>query len=89
MAYNKSDFFHWDRDIDLDLILGEYTNSEFEVELSEEEMVTKSSKKQKTDNTEKQYKCSECDSFYSSVSGIRGHVQKKHGISRVRGTGNI
>jgi hypothetical protein len=27
MAYSKSDFFHWDNDIDLDSILGEYTCS--------------------------------------------------------------
>ena len=40
MAYSKNDFFHWDRDIDLDLLLGEYTNSEFEIDLSDEEVVT-------------------------------------------------
>ena len=33
-------FFHWDRDIDLDLLLGEYTNSEFEIDLCDEEVVT-------------------------------------------------
>ena len=92
MAYSKNDFFHWDRDIDLDLLLGEYTNSEFEIDLSDEEVVTAdrnkvttSGKKRKTENTDKQFKCSECDTFYSSVTGIRGHVQKKHGITRVRG----
>ena len=40
MAYSKNDFFHWDRDIDLDLLLGEYTNSEFEIDLSDEAVVT-------------------------------------------------
>ena len=91
----------------MDLILGEYTNSEFDIDFSDEEVVpvpstsakkrktekTKvvtgdankppaSAKKRKTESTDKQYKCSECESYYS---GIRGHVQKKHGISRVRG----
>ena len=40
MAYSKEDFFHWDMDIYLDLLLGEYTNSEFEIDLSDEEVVT-------------------------------------------------
>ena len=40
MAYSKDDFFHWDMDIYLDLLLGEYTNSEFEIDLSFEEVVT-------------------------------------------------
>ena len=40
MAYGKGDFFHRDRDIDLDLLLGEYTNREFEIDLSDEELVT-------------------------------------------------
>ena len=110
MAYSKSDFFHWDRDIDLDVILGECTNSEFEIDFSDEEVVPvpstsakkwktentevvtgdankppTSAKKRKTESTDKQCKCSECESYYSPVTGIRGHVQKKHGISRVRG----
>ena len=64
MAYSKNDFFHWDRDIDLDLLLGEYTNSKFEINLSDEEVVTAernkvttSAKTRKPENTDKQYKC--------------------------------
>ena len=53
-------FFHWDRDIDLDLLLGEYTNGEFEIDLPDEEVVTTdrtrvtiSAKMKKTENMDK------------------------------------
>ena len=31
------------------------------------------------------YQCDNCENSYSSVSGLRGHLQKKHGITNVEG----
>ena len=40
----------------------------------------------KSDNSEnsakaKSYNCSECTNSYASISGLRGHLRKKHGIT--------
>ena len=46
---------------------------------------TESKKKVKSDNSEnsakaKTYNCSECTNSYASISGLRGHLRKKHGF---------
>ena len=87
MSYNKQDFLHWDDDIDLDYLLGEYTCSESEVELSEEDIAPapKRTKNLTKCDTEKTYKCSDCQNQYSSISGLRGHLRNKHGILNIKG----
>ena len=83
MSYGKGDFLSWDDDdLNLDLLLGEYTCSELEV--SDDETV-EVQKKQPQTSPEKTYQCSECTHTYSSISGLRGHLNKKHGIRNVKG----
>ena len=43
MSYGKDDFLHWDDDIDLDSLLGDYTCSE--IELTDDKKKTESKKK--------------------------------------------
>ena len=81
MPYGKEDFLGWDDgDTNLDLLLGEYTC--IEVELSDDETVH-STTGQPSVTCSKTYKCSECPKTYSSISGLRGHLNKKHGILNV------
>ena len=88
MSYGKDDFLHWDDDIDLDSLLGDYTCSEIELTDDDEPLTkkkqkkTESKKKVKSDNSEnsakaKTYNCSECTNSYASISGLRGHLRKK------------
>ena len=86
MSYGKDDFLDWDDDgLDLGALLGEYTCSE--VELSDDEVQNKKSKTVKASSVQKDkiYQCDNCENSYSSVSGLRGHLQKKHGITNVKG----
>ena len=82
MSYGKDDFLDWDDEgLDLGALLGEYTCSE--IEITDDEVQSKRSKK--TVQKEKIYHCDNCDNSYSSVSGLRGHLLKKHGVSNVKG----
>ena len=85
MSYGKDDFLDWDDEtLDLDLLLGDYTCSE--VELSDDEVVNKKSKTVKARVVkDKIYQCDSCDNSYCTISGLRGHLQKKHGITSVKG----
>ena len=50
-------------------------------------MQNKKSKTVKASSVQKDkiYQCDNCENSYSSVSGLRGHLQKKHGITNVKG----
>lgn len=85
MSYGKDDFLHWDDDIDLDSLLGEYTCSELEISDDDEHMTKKSKPEKASASVIKTYKCSDCDNSYASISGLRGHLRKKHGITNVKG----
>ena len=75
MPYGKKDFLGWDDDdTNQDLLLAEYTC--IEVELSDDETVH-SATDQPSATCSKTYKCSECPKTYSSISGLRGHLNKK------------
>lgn len=77
---SKSDFLSWDdSDINLDLLLGEYTGSD--IDSDSENPPPKRAKK---DTAKFIYKCPECDSTYSSVSGFRGHLRKKHSLTSIK-----
>ena len=47
MSYGKDDFFHWDDDIDLDSLLGDYTCSEIELTDDDEPSTKKKQKAKK------------------------------------------
>ena len=47
MSYGKDDFLHWDDDIDLDSLLGDYTCSEIELTDDDEPSTKKKNKKKK------------------------------------------
>ena len=64
MARYKNDFFSWDDDLDLDEILGEYTEDEEPLHTT----VVK----------ESVYVCPDCSKEFKSISGFRGHVMNKH-----------
>ena len=79
MSYGKDDFLDWDDDgLDLGALLGEYMCPE--VELSDDEVQHKKSKTVKASFVQKDkiYQCDNCENSYSSVSGLHGHLQKKH-----------
>ena len=88
MSYGKDDFLHWDDDIDLDSLLGDYTCSEIEL-TDDDEPSTKKNRKQKkvkSDNSEnsakaKTYNCSECVDIWVA----RSSTKKKHGITNAKG----
>ena len=55
MPYGKDDFLHWDDDIDLDSLLGDYTCSEIEL-TDDDEPSTKKKKKAKKKKKKKKKK---------------------------------
>ena len=65
MSSKHKDFLSWDDDIDLDLVLGDYTDDE-------------ANNKSQASTKELCYICPVCGAEYKSVSGFRGHVMKKH-----------
>ena len=69
MAKKNADFLSWEDDIDLDALLGEYTEDENEPDTHAKEKCLDI------------YICPVCDREYKSVSGFRGHVMKKHDMN--------
>lgn len=70
----SSDFISWDdEDLNLDLLLGEYTDEE----KSANNHVSSESLSEQTVT----YICPECNKNLKSISGFRGHVTKKHGLN--------
>ena len=51
MSYGKDDFLHWDDDIDLDSLLGDYTYSE--IKLTDDDEPSTKNRKQKKKKSEK------------------------------------
>ncbi|XP_071086042.1 uncharacterized protein [Haliotis cracherodii] len=89
--YNMSDFVNWDdSDMDLSVLLGEYT--EYEVDRNSDSTSDDChSKVQKTGENRRPgktfaalYRCPLCSKDYGSISGFRGHVIKAHGRSDLR-----
>lgn len=79
-----SDFLSWDTDLDLDLLLEEYT--EYDPNDSDSDDYDCSTAKKKKTNTSAtqpstltQYKCPVCAKKLKTISGFRGHTQKQHG----------
>ena len=66
--YKQGDFFSWDDDLDLDMLLGDYTCDELENSSDGKDTVCV-------------YQCPQCNKEYRSISGFRGHVLKKHNMN--------
>ena len=89
-----SDFFNWE-DLDLDDLLGEYTDGdmcEFDSSDSSCEYDVESvSRTGAADVAEKKLKCTvlyccpSCPKTYRSISGFRGHVMKVHNLLGLKG----
>ena len=92
---SSDDFLTWS-DLDLDELLGDYTDDDFqsldssvsECESSDGERGTRptiSTKKMREDKDKPSskvtiYDCPQCAKQFKSVSGFRGHVMKQHPI---------
>ena len=79
-----SDFLSWDTDLDLDLLLGEYTEYDHS-DSGSDDYDCSTAKKKKTNtsatqpSTLTQYQCPVCAKTLKTISGFRGHTQKQHG----------
>lgn len=73
---SSKDFLSWDYEgLDLDALLGEYTEYE-------NKSLTPDEKKNEKDQM---YVCLCCSKELKSISGFRGHVTKKHGLTNLKG----
>lgn len=76
---SSSDFISWDdEDLNLEVLLGEYTDYEPVSEKDDD------STKVPHSNV---YICPECKKTFRSIAGFRGHVMKKHGLN-IKGKNN-
>ena len=79
---SKSDFLSWDNDIDLDLLLGDYTeHDEDDLSSDDENLTSKPKQKKKNsgkENSSASYKCPVCNKILKTISGFRGHTTKQH-----------
>ena len=74
--YNVEDYLFWDDDdLDLDQLLGEYTEDDNDEAKNPQESFTV-------------YVCPVCRKDYKTISGFRGHVLKKH-KQNLRGISDI
>lgn len=64
---SKEDFLSWDNDINLDELLGDYTDHE-DKDSAENQCLTEVPS----------YQCPDCQKVLKSVSGFRGHMTKQH-----------
>ena len=73
-----SDFLSWDSDIDLDSLLGEYTeydHDHFDSDVSDYQCETKTQQA----SAKCLYKCPVCAKTLKTIAGFRGHTSKQHG----------
>ncbi|XP_063412543.1 uncharacterized protein LOC134695255 [Mytilus trossulus] len=80
-----SDFLSWDHDIDLDFLLGEYTeydtdNSNSDVSGDDTCSKPKQPKTSSGSGDQTYYTCPECKKQLKTIAGFRGHVKKQHNI---------
>lgn len=95
---SKSDFLPWDA-VDLEYLLGDYTEYSSESDISDGEYDDvdsgKPAKRCKTDkslttqqpitSSKTQYICPICEKSLKTISGFRGHTSKQHGVSNLKG----
>ncbi|CAG2198646.1 unnamed protein product [Mytilus edulis] len=79
-----SDFLSWDTDLDLELLLGEYTEYDPIDSDSSIDFAVSSPKKKKTASptakvSDITYQCPVCDMTLKTISVFRGHTSKQHG----------
>ena len=78
----KSDFLSWDKDLDLDLLLGDYTDYDENYDSDDDnfQKVTNTSKS-KPVTSRNVFKCPVCEKELKTISGFRGHVRKQHDLN--------
>jgi len=86
-----SDFFNWE-DLDLDELLGEYTDGDMcEFDTSDGSCESDVESVKRTDVASKKmkctfsYSCPSCPKTYRSIRGFRGHVMKVHNLLGLKG----
>lgn len=72
----KTDFLSWDNDIDLDALLGEYT---------EDDDIALHQQKPPQDVSSDGYRCPICKKVLKTIVGFRGHVSKQHDKPHIKG----
>ncbi|XP_052806546.1 uncharacterized protein LOC128235790 [Mya arenaria] len=72
---NKNDFLSWDEDLNLDEILGDYTDAYFDD--SDSDFASETEPKTKT-VPQTGYICPHCAKVLKTIAGFRGHVNKQH-----------
>ena len=103
MASND-DFVNWS-DLDLDELLGEYTDDQIvsdtendscvenddpnKEDSSKAKGVRKTPKTPKTSKGKVTYNCPLCPKTYTSIQGFRGHITKKHDRPDIKGKKTI
>ncbi|XP_033727600.1 uncharacterized protein LOC117316933 [Pecten maximus] len=86
----KSDFLSWDGDLDLEYLLGDFTEYSESEDFSDEfdEVETKrpraSKSSQHLDPKLACYVCPECNKSLKTIAGFRGHTSKQHGKTNLK-----
>ncbi|XP_069106991.1 uncharacterized protein [Argopecten irradians] len=83
----KSDFLSWDGDLDLEFLLGDFTEYSESDDLSDEYDEVETKRARKTSKTKPQpqnpqkacYECPVCNKSLKTIAGFRGHTTKQHG----------
>ena len=73
-----SDFLSWDHDIDLDLLLGDYTEYDIDQRSSDGGECSQPMMK-KTPESQTLYQCPDCNKTLKTIAGFLDHTQKQHG----------
>lgn len=74
ITMSKSDFLSWDDGIDLDALLGDYTEDDAETP-----------KKKAKDDQGPGFKCPVCSKALKTIAGFRGHRSKQHDQPNLKG----
>lgn len=67
---SKSDFLSWDDDIDLDVLLGDYSE--------DDDNDVQHKKPKKDPPSDAGFRCPVCSRVLKTIAGFRGHVTKQH-----------
>lgn len=74
ITMSKSGFLSWDDGIDLDALLGDYTEDDAETP-----------KKKAKDDQGPCFKCPVCSKALKTIAGFRGHTSKQHDQPNLKG----
>lgn len=74
---SKSDFLSWDDDIDLDALLGDYTE--------DDDNASQHKKPKRDPPSDAGFRCPVCFRVLKTIAGFRGHVTKQHDQPHLKG----